>query len=131
MIRFLHSSDLHLGKPFGTFPEDVRSRLRQARQDSITRLAEAARAGGASHVLLAGDTFDAETPAPQKLRHAMNAMAGAEDLTWVLMPGNHDHLGASEIWPGLARTAPANVQLALRDEPMNLGAGVMVLPFGL
>lgn len=128
MIRFLHSSDLHLGKPFGTFPEDVRSRLRQARQDSITRLAEAARAGGATHVLLAGDTFDAETPAPQTLRHAMNAMAGAEDLTWVLMPGNHDHLGASEIWPGLARTAPANVQLALRDEPMNLGAGVMVLP---
>lgn len=128
MIRFLHASDLHLGKPFGTFPEDVRGRLRQARQEAIDKLADAARAGGATHVLLAGDTFDAETPAPQTLRHAMNAMAGAEDLTWVLMPGNHDHLGASEIWPGLARTAPANVLLALTPEAMTLGTGALLLP---
>lgn len=128
MIRFLHASDLHLGKPFGTFPEDVRGRLRQARQDAIGKLAEAARAGGASHILLAGDTFDAETPAPQTLRHAMNAMAGAGDLTWVLMPGNHDHLGASEIWSELRRSTPDNVQLALAPEPMALVPGALLLP---
>ncbi len=128
MIRFLHASDLHLGKPFGRFPEDVRHRLRQARQDSITRLAGAAREGGASHVLLAGDTFDAETPQRTTLRHAMNAMAAAADLTWVLMPGNHDHLKASEIWEVLARERPANVQLALEPAPMPLGRGAMLLP---
>ena len=65
MIRFLHSSDLHLGKPFGSFPEDVRGRLRQARQEAVGKLAEAARAGRATHVLLAGDSFDAETPYPR------------------------------------------------------------------
>jgi hypothetical protein len=128
MIRFLHASDLHLGKPFGRFPEEVRQRLRQARQDSIARLAAAAREGGASHVLLAGDTFDAETPQRTTLRHAMNAMAGAADLTWVLMPGNHDHLKASEIWGVLARERPANVQLALESAPMPLGTGATLLP---
>lgn len=128
MIRFLHASDLHLGKPFGRFPEDVRGRLRQARQDSIARLAAAARDGGASHVLLAGDTFDAETPAPTTLRHAMNAMSVAPDLTWVLMPGNHDHLNANEIWSVLRRDAPANVSLALSPEPLTLGQGAMLLP---
>lgn len=128
MIRFLHASDLHLGKPFGAFPEEVRGRLRQARQDSIARIAEVARKGGASHVLLAGDTFDAETPAPTTLRHAMNAMAGADDLTWVLMPGNHDHLNASEIWATLRRDAPANVSLALSPEPLALTDGAVLLP---
>jgi len=128
MIRFLHASDLHLGKPFGSFPEDVRHRLRQARHDAIGRLAGAARDGGAGHVLLAGDTFDAETPTRATLRQAMNAMAGHDDLTWVLMPGNHDHLGAAEIWGTLGRDRPGNVLLALDPAPVDLGAGVVLLP---
>ncbi|MGD9919615.1 MAG: exonuclease SbcCD subunit D [Paenirhodobacter sp.] len=128
MIRVLHASDLHLGKPFGGFPEEVRGALRAARQEAIGRLAAAARAGGASHVLLAGDSFDAETPAPRVLRHAMNAMAEADDLTWVLMPGNHDHLGAAEIWTPLRREAPANVRLALDPVAMELMPGVALLP---
>lgn len=128
MIRFLHASDLHLGKPFGAFPEEVRHRLRQARQNAINELATAARNGGASHVLLAGDTFDAETPTRATLRQAMNAMAGHEDLTWVLMPGNHDHLGAAEIWGTLGRERPGNVRLALDPEPMDLAPGGMLLP---
>lgn len=127
MIRFLHASDLHLGKPFGGFPEEVRHRLRQARQESIGALARVARDGGASHVLLAGDTFDAETPTRATLRQAMNAMVGHDDLTWVLMPGNHDHLGAEEIWCTLERERPDNVTLALAAEPIKLREGVMLL----
>lgn len=42
MIRFLHASDFHLGKSFGGFPEEVRHRLRQARQEAIGALAKAA-----------------------------------------------------------------------------------------
>ncbi|MFV0515726.1 MAG: exonuclease SbcCD subunit D [Jhaorihella sp.] len=127
MIRFLHTSDLHLGKPFGGFPEDVRARLRQARQEVIARLATAARGSGASHVLLAGDTFDQETPAPTTIRHALNAMRAAGDLTWILLPGNHDSLGASELWRGLAADRPDNVILATAAAPVDLG-GAMLLP---
>lgn len=128
MFRFLHASDLHLGKPFGGFPDEVRHRLRQARQDAIAALARAARDGGATHVLLAGDTFDAETPTRATLRQAMNAMAGQAGLTWVLMPGNHDHLGAAEIWDTLRRDRPGNVQLALDPAPQELAPDVMLLP---
>ena len=39
VIRFIHSSDIHLGKPFGRYPEDIRVRLRQARAEN-TRLRE-------------------------------------------------------------------------------------------
>ena len=35
MYKFIHTSDWHLGKPFGQFEDDLRGRLREARH-SIT-----------------------------------------------------------------------------------------------
>ncbi|MCX7299594.1 MAG: metallophosphoesterase [Rhodobacterales bacterium] len=128
MIRFLHTSDLHLGKPFGRFPEDVRGRLKQARVGVVGRLAAAARAGGAEAVLVAGDSFDAETPSPAVVRQTLNAMAVDAGLRWIVMPGNHDSLAASELWQMMARDAPRNVVLARTEEPVTLGAGAVVLP---
>ncbi|QUJ77228.1 DNA repair exonuclease [Sulfitobacter albidus] len=127
MFRFLHSSDLHLGKPFGGFDDDARGRLRAAREDVFGRLAQAARDGGAGVVLLAGDTFDQETPTPRILRHARNAMAQNADITWVLMPGNHDSLAATVLWSTLAQDRPDNLILATDPSPIALGAAT-VLP---
>ncbi|MGB5863125.1 MAG: DNA repair exonuclease [Sulfitobacter sp.] len=126
MFRFIHTSDLHLGKPFGRQPEDVRGRLRQARHGALSRLADAARAQEAGHVLLAGDTFDQQTPAPTITRQALNAMAQAADITWVLMPGNHDSLAASELWQTIARDKPDNIMLALTPEPLALGCAYLL-----
>jgi DNA repair exonuclease SbcCD nuclease subunit len=128
MIRFLHTSDLHLGKPFGRFPEDVRGRLKQARAGVVGRLAAAARAGGAQAVLVAGDSFDAETPSPAVVRQALNAMADDPGLRWIVLPGNHDSLAATELWQMMARDAPPNVVLALTGAPLALGDGALVLP---
>ena len=47
MFRFIHSSDLHLGKRFGNFSGDLPSRLREARHAVIARLAQHAREQGA------------------------------------------------------------------------------------
>lgn len=127
MFRFIHTSDLHLGKPFGRHSEDVRGRLRQARHGVLDRLAAAAREQGAGTILLAGDTFDQETPAPTITRQALNAMRQAEDITWVLMPGNHDSLAATELWQTVARDKPDNVILVLTPEPFALG-GAHLLP---
>lgn len=127
MFRFIHTSDLHLGKPFGRHAEDVRGRLRQARHTVLDRLAAAAGAAGAGTILLAGDTFDQETPAPAVTRQALNAMAQASGVQWVIMPGNHDSLAASELWQTIARDKPDNVILALTPEALDLG-GAMLLP---
>jgi len=128
LIRFIHSSDLHLGKPFGRFPEDVRARLRQARAEALVRLAELARTHHASHILLAGDTFDQTTPAPAVVRQALNAMRAASHVTWIVMPGNHDHAGASELWRLVMQDAPANVTVLLQPTPHRLAEGVVLLP---
>ncbi|PXA97513.1 DNA repair exonuclease [Nostoc sp. 3335mG] len=128
MFRFLHSSDLHIGKRFGNFPEDLRGRLREARHGAIARLARQARGNGAATVLLAGDTFDTETPTPQMLHHALQEMGQASDLTWIMLPGNHDSLLADELWRRARDIVPPNVLLALEAKPVELAPQVMLLP---
>lgn len=128
LVRFIHSSDLHLGKPFGRFDEDVRVRLREARFQKISRLASEARRLGAPFILLAGDTFDAETPPPQTIRHALRAMAAENDITWVILPGNHDPLSATELWGRISREKSDNIILALEAKPIQLQPGAVLLP---
>ena len=69
-FRFIHASDLHLGRRFAAMPEEIRPHLAEARHGAIPRLAGAARAAGAAHVLIAGDLFDTPTPSPRVLVQA-------------------------------------------------------------
>lgn len=95
---------------------------------SIGRIAGAARIAGAPLVLLAGDTFDAEMPPPKTVRQGLQAMAEAEDITWVLMPGNHDSLAATELWERIKAECPENVILALAPEVIEIGKDLAILP---
>lgn len=128
MIRFIHTSDLHLGKRFGNLPDDLRGRLREARHTVIDRLAARARENGATVVLLAGDTFDTETPAPDIRRQALAAMGHHAPLRWIILPGNHDSLQATELWRLLASEAPGNVTLLAEPAAFMLAADIAILP---
>ncbi len=128
MFRFLHASDLHIGKRFGTMPDELRGRLREARHTVLDRLAAQARAGGAETVLLAGDSFDTETPSPAMLRQALAAMAGHAPLRWIILPGNHDSLLADELWAATCAALPGNVVLATEAAPLALAPDVVILP---
>ena len=90
-IRFLHTSDLHLGKRFGRFAEETRMALLQARQEILARLAKLAQAHDATHVLIAGDMFDTETPSDRVQRQALAAMGAAPELQWWIIPA-HDQV---------------------------------------
>lgn len=128
MFRFIHSSDLHLGKRFGNFAGDLPGRLREARHAVITRLAALAREHGAGTILLAGDTFDTETPTPDIRRQALAEMSHHAPLRWVILPGNHDSLQAAQLWTALHADAPANVILAVEPQPVPLAPDVALLP---
>ncbi|MGF1553759.1 MAG: exonuclease SbcCD subunit D [Paracoccaceae bacterium] len=127
-LRVVHASDLHLGRAFAGLPEDVRGRLVEARHAALAALAAAARAHGAAHVLLAGDTFDSETPSEPVLRQALAAMAEARDLTWWLLPGNHDSLAAEALWDRLAGARPPNVAVLAEAAPVEIAPGLLCLP---
>src|SRR5690606_22412124 len=127
-FRFIHSSDLHLGKRFGQFSGDLPAKLREARHATIGRLGEHARFQGATTILLAGDTFDTETPAPEVRRQALAEMGHHAPIRWVILPGNHDSLQAVQLWTTLRAEAPENVTLAVEAAPLELASGVMLLP---
>ncbi len=127
-FRFLHSADLHLGRRFGTLPEDLRGRLVEARHDILHRLAAAARQTGSRHILLAGDTFDSETPTDPVWRQALLAMAADPALHWWIIPGNHDSLAAESLWTRLNAQAPVNIHLLATDAPVELEPGAFLLP---
>ena len=127
-VRFLHTADLHLAKPFGRFDEDTRAALRQARLTALRAIGEAARDHQADIIVIAGDTFDAETPPAKTINRALRVMADVPNVTWVLMPGNHDSLAAVELWERIAREAPDNLHLALTPEVIEIGEDLAILP---
>jgi len=128
MFSFIHSSDLHLGKRFGNFSGDLPSRLREARHAAINRLAQHARENGVATILLAGDLFDTETPAPDVRRQAIAEMAHHAPIRWVILPGNHDSLQATHLWTTLRAEVPDNVILAVEPRPIDLGPNAVLLP---
>lgn len=128
MVKFIHSSDLHLGKRFGNFSGDLPSRLREARHAVLGRLGEHALREGASTIILAGDTFDTETPAADVRRQALAEMAAHRSVRWIILPGNHDSLKATELWSMLQQDAPENVVLVTKAEPIELAPEAVLLP---
>ncbi len=128
-FTFVHSADWQIGKPFRSFEEQTAGVLAKARLDAIDNLAKTAREAGASHVMVAGDIYDAETVPTATLRQPLARMARHDDLTWVLLPGNHDPHRASGIWHRIANLEPAgNIKLALDPAPIELNRDVCVLP---
>ena len=128
-ITFLHSSDWHIGKPFGRFDDERGSVLRRARLTAIDRLADAAVSGGAAHVLVAGDLFDRPSLADRDLRAPVEQMRVHAGLTWHVIPGNHDPAVTGGVWERLLRDGlPANVRLYLDTRPIEIGSGCWLLP---
>lgn len=95
---------------------------------AIGRLAQHAREKGASTVLLAGDTFDTETPTPDVRRQALAEMRHHAPIHWVILPGNHDSLQATQLWTTLKAEVPENVLLAVEPQPIELGPNTVLLP---
>lgn len=55
-------------------------------------------------------------------------MREADHVTWIVMPGNHDHANATELWRQVAQDAPPNVALQLEPEPYALNSQATLLP---
>lgn len=126
-IRFIHTADVHLGKAFGSF--ESADHLKVARTELISKLSIASRAHNAPHILVAGDLFETPNPAAQTWRQAVATMADADDVTWWLLPGNHDNLAQGQAtWDGIVRLGHPNVHILQVAEPQEMQPGAFVLP---
>ena len=127
MVKFIHTADWQLGKPFGRMPEVVRTVLGEARLDAIDAIAGVARAKGAEHVLVAGDVFDNPEPGDRLLRQALSRMRDAGCIWW-LLPGNHDYARSEGLWSRLKADAPANVRALTEPVAVQMDEQSWVLP---
>ena len=132
-MRFIHSSDLQIGKAFGRFQPDTATLLQDARQTSVRALGDAAIAAGASAVLIAGDLYEKQQMSQATIARAIENMRSFPRLRWHLMPGNHDHFRENGLWDRLARTQlPDNIQLHIKSGAAKIaeddGVPVYLLP---
>ena len=127
-MRILHTADWQIGKPFRRFGDKAEA-LRAARLDAVERLGRLAVSEGITHVLVAGDVFDSETPTNVTLRGPLERMRGFARVAWHLLPGNHDPHRPGGVWERLrALGPPPNVRLHLSPEPVALGQSCFLLP---
>ena len=62
-IRFIHTTDWQIGKPYRQIADDQkRFKMQQERLNAIGRIRDAARMQAAAFVVVAGDLFDSPTP---------------------------------------------------------------------
>ena len=128
-IRFIHTADWHIGKPFRNWPADLAGELSAARLDCIGVIAAVARARGASHVLVAGDVFETDLLEDVVIRRALERMAREAGVVWMLLPGNHDPARPGGLWDRIARMGPPeNVTAILRPEPISFHRDAKLLP---
>ena len=126
-MRFVHTADWQLGKPFGRFDADVRSALTEARFDAVDAIGRAAMEHGAAHVLVAGDVFDTEGPEDRTIVQALSRME-RHACRWWLLPGNHDFARNSGLWDRVRARAGERIAVMSAVEPREVEPGVWLLP---
>lgn len=127
-MRFIHSADWQIGKPFRQFGEKE-GILKQARLNVIESIGRLAMTQSAEHVLVAGDVYDTDAPTPKTLLEPLERMRSFPKVVWHLLPGNHDPHRPKGIWDRLIEHGlPANVRAHLAPEPVLLDETSVLLP---
>ncbi|GAB97858.1 putative hydrolase [Kineosphaera limosa NBRC 100340] len=125
MVRFVHTSDWHLGMTRHFLEGEAQARYTAARIDAIRAIGQLAERASAEFVVVAGDVFDSNLVATQTVRRALEAMA-AVPVPVYLLPGNHDPLDAVTVYRSrlFDRLKPPNVHVLDSSGPVAVGAGV-------
>jgi exonuclease SbcD len=109
-MRFLHTSDWHLGRSLHRYD------LRDAQERFLEHLVETARAERVDAVLIAGDVYDRAIPPVDSVALYEDALArlSAAGIRVVLISGNHD--SARRLGVNSALVDAAGVHLRTRPE---------------
>lgn len=126
-MRFVHTADWQLGKPFARFEPDVRALLTDARFDAIDAIGRLATGSNAAHVLVAGDVFDTEGPEDRVIVQALSRMS-RHACRWWLLPGNHDYARNGGLWDRVLSKGTENVTVLAEASPHEIERGVWLLP---
>ena len=130
MVRFLHTADWQLGMARHYLGHDAQARFSAARVDVIEQMARLATDEQCEFVVVCGDVFESNQVQRQVLVRAFEKMAALPNLTFFLLPGNHDPLDASSIYssPTFIERRPENVKVLKGFELVQAAPGVELIP---
>lgn len=92
MVRFIHTADLQIGKPFNWASGRAQTKLREEREAVVDRIGAAATTQEADFVLIAGDFFDDNTLSDDVVARTCHRLQTIE-VPVLILPGNHDFAG--------------------------------------
>ena len=130
MVRFLHTADWQIGMARHYLSQDAQARFTAARLDVIAQMAKLAVDEECEFAVVCGDVFESNQVHRQVLARAFEKMAAFPQITFFLLPGNHDPLDASSIYnsPTFDERCPENVRVLKGFEPVQAVPGVELVP---
>ena len=130
MVKFLHTADWQLGMTRHFLAGEAQARFDGARIDVIRTIGAVAVDEGCSFVVVCGDVFDSNQVNRQVILRAFEAMGATPQVTFYLLPGNHDPLDASSVYlsPTFTERKPDNVTVLEDSSPVETGTGVELVP---
>ncbi len=101
-MSFVHTGDIHLGRPYRRLGRDVGEKLRKAGLDTLARITQVVRETRAGFLVIAGDLFDSNGVSSGLVKNAMGHLASLAPIPVYILPGNHDVFDSQSLY----RTAP-------------------------
>lgn len=129
MTKFIHTADWQLGMTRHFLAGEAQSRFSGARIDVVRQIGELAVAHGCDFVVVAGDVFETNLVDRQVVVRALDAMGATPEVTFYLLPGNHDPLDASSVFRSDTFTTnqPSNVVVLDTAEPVVISTAVELI----
>src|SRR5580658_6116995 len=129
MTKFVHTADWQLGMTRHFLADEAQARFTAARIEAITSIGSLAVAEGCSFVVVGGDVFESNQVERQVVVRSLEAMKSTPDVTFYLLPGNHDPLDAASVFRSktFVDNCPANVVVLENSDPVLATDGVEII----
>ena len=130
MVRFLHTADWQLGMTRHYLSEEAQARFSAARLNVVEEMGNLAINEGCQFVIVCGDVFESNQVERKVITRAFEKMSAVSNVTFYLLPGNHDPLDASSIYrsPTFTKHGPVNVKVLDGSVPVQAVPGVELIP---
>ena len=125
-MKFIHTADWQLGMTRHFLSGEAQPRFSGARLDTVRRIGELAVEEGCEFVVVCGDVFESNQIDRQVLVRTLDVMASTLQVTFYLLPGNHDPLDAASIYRSgrFREHKPANIVVLENSQPVPVTDGI-------
>lgn len=117
MPSFIHTGDLHLGRPFRKLGTPG-GEIRKAQLQTLKNILDTVKRTRSDFLVVAGDLFDANSVSGRLVQDVLNCFASIAPVPVYIQPGTHDVFDSDSIYRTILHSAmlPSNVTV-IPEEP--------------